>query len=430
MNRTFTVREYDVLTRDAPTGSERFRRLPAESFDALERLLLSGRQNGADAADFFSLSGRRSVGKVIGVKNYVGVVALGDGTAIEILPKVFSGDAQASEAQARAVFLEMLQTLREIPRRSFQSSGLRTARVNLFELFLRMFLDEALRLVREGLCASYAVQSRNECFCRGKLSVPLQIQYNLVHEERFFVERDELGVDRPENRLVLSTLLLLAPYAADAGSRRDLHALRYAFRGVSPSQDPAADFARVSPDRAIQSYGRILPWCRLFLSGSCFTAFSGANLAYCLLFPMERLFERFVTEKLGRMLSSARLHTSAQDRTYSLFDDPRRFSLRPDLVVTGPGGVAVLDAKWKLLCPGQRNFGISQADMYQMYAYAKKYGAREVLLLYPRSHGPDCSAPPVYRSGDGAAVSVHPVDLLHAAASLSGVAARIESVIV
>lgn len=426
MSRTFTVSEYEVFTRDVPPDSDRCRRLPAESFDALERLLLSGRQSGADMGDFLFLSGRRGVGKVIGVKNYVGVIALGGGTAVEILPKLFSGDSEGSEAQARAVLLEMLRTLREIPCQSFQLSGLRTARADLFGLFVRMFLDEALRLTREGLRSAYTARFRNEGFCRGKLSVTKQLRYNLIHAERFFVEEDELGANRPENRLVLSTLLLLKPYVTDADARRDLGALLRAFRDVPPCADPAADFALVSPDRAVQGYGRILPWCRVFLSGNCFTAFAGAQAACCLLFPMERLFERFVTETLGRTLSSTRFRVALQDRAYSLFEDPRRFDLRPDMVVTGPGGVAVLDAKWKLLCPGQKNFGISQADMYQMYAYVKKYGAREVFLLYPWSLGMAFCRPPVYRSRDGAAVSVHPVDLLRASDALSAVTDRIE----
>ena len=29
------------------------------------------------------------------------------------------------------------------------------------------------------------------------------------------------------------------------------------------------------------------------------------------------------------------------------------------------------------------NYGISQADMYQMYAYSKKYGTPRIWLLYP-----------------------------------------------
>ena len=36
----------------------------------------------------------------------------------------------------------------------------------------------------------------------------------------------------------------------------------------------------------------------------------------------------------------------------------------------------ILDIKWKNLINNKyKNFGISQADMYQMYAYSKKYGS-------------------------------------------------------
>ena len=45
-----------------------------------------------------------------------------------------------------------------------------------------------------------------------------------------------------------------------------------------------------------------------------------------------------------------------------------------------------MDTKWKrLVNNSNKNYGISQADMYQMYAYAKKYGTSDIWLLYPRS---------------------------------------------
>ena len=50
-----------------------------------------------------------------------------------------------------------------------------------------------------------------------------------------------------------------------------------------------------------------------------------------------------------------------------------------------------MDTKWKRLSGSlKNNYGISQADMYQMYAYQKKYEAKGnnvngVTLLYPMS---------------------------------------------
>lgn len=43
-----------------------------------------------------------------------------------------------------------------------------------------------------------------------------------------------------------------------------------------------------------------------------------------------------------------------------------------------------MDTKWKKLNSKPNvNYGISQSDMYQMYAYSKKYHTSEIWLLYP-----------------------------------------------
>ena len=45
----------------------------------------------------------------------------------------------------------------------------------------------------------------------------------------------------------------------------------------------------------------------------------------------------------------------------------------------------VLDTKWKCLKPDEedKKNGVSQADMYQMFAYANQYKCSDVVLLYP-----------------------------------------------
>ena len=47
----------------------------------------------------------------------------------------------------------------------------------------------------------------------------------------------------------------------------------------------------------------------------------------------------------------------------------------------------ILDAKWKRLDPGARNYGVSQEDAYQLFAYGRRYGRRRVVLVYPRTAG-------------------------------------------
>ena len=73
------------------------------------------------------------------------------------------------------------------------------------------------------------------------------------------------------------------------------------------------------------------------------------------------------------------------------FEGRRAFGLRPDFVLTHPDGRFIIaDAKWKRLDAGKKHppLGISQADLYQLYAYGHKYrladgSCPELWLLYP-----------------------------------------------
>ncbi|MBS3768573.1 MAG: hypothetical protein KGY75_10700, partial [Candidatus Cloacimonetes bacterium] len=44
----------------------------------------------------------------------------------------------------------------------------------------------------------------------------------------------------------------------------------------------------------------------------------------------------------------------------------------------------ILDTKWKNLTNKGKTYGISQSDIYQMYAYGKKYNnVNKIYLIYP-----------------------------------------------
>ena len=92
---------------------------------------------------------------------------------------------------------------------------------------------------------------------------------------------------------------------------------------------------------------------------------------------------------MKRVLGEIDWDVSTQDRGYYLFEENNRniFALRPDIVVTREDGrQIIMDTKWKrLINDGGKNYGISQADMYQMFAYSKKYNTPDIWLLYPKT---------------------------------------------
>jgi 5-methylcytosine-specific restriction enzyme subunit McrC len=219
------------------------------------------------------------------------------------------------------------------------------------------------------------------------------VVYDAAHGERFYVRYDEYLVNRAENRLVKATLLKLQSITGSAENQKEIRQLLSAFEMVEASANYQKDFSRIVIDRNTKDYDLLIRWARVFLLNKSFTTFSGEHNARALLFPMEKVFESYVTQQLRKTLVGLGWEVSSQDKGYYLFDVPRQFALRPDIVITrDDGSRIILDTKWKGLVDNPRvNFGISQADMYQMYAYSKKYSSPEIWLLYPlnaemRSH--------------------------------------------
>lgn len=246
-----------------------------------------------------------------------------------------------------------------------------------------MFVDEVLFIEKRGLKSGYQTIQNNESVFKGKLLVADQVKYNHAHKERCFVEYDAFNLNRPENRLIKTTLLYLYRVSQSSKNRVDIKNLLHSFSEVRESTDIAGDFEKYVPDRNMKDYTMAIMWCKVFLSGKSFSAFSGSEIAFALLFPMETLFECYVAQKLRKHLSPKDYRFSTQDKSFHLFDLPRQFLLKPDIVIKRKkdGEVFVLDTKWKLLSPVKPHYGIAQADMYQMYAYQKKYQADSITLL-------------------------------------------------
>lgn len=404
--KTYTIAEYGRLCRGADRPG--YTGLPAITFDALRQFLLENRGQGTEVIELLSLSAQKHVGEVISAKNHVGVISMSDGTAIEILPKIAGQDLSRGAVETRQIFIDMLRTLNDPLFKSFDTANLGIAKIGLLEVFISMFLSEVSTLTKRGLRSAYLPNEENSAFFKGKLLVNQHVQHNSVRRDRFYVQHDVFSLDRPENRLIRSALEYVAKATRSSANKtraRDLHSR---FEGVSPSTNHAADFAKTGSDRSVSHYARALAWSRVFLQRKSFTAFSGSSVAVALLFPMEVVFESWVADKV-RKHAPAGVSVRTQDSRFSLFEQPTKFRLRPDIVI-GSETPVVLDTKWKLLNSNLHNHGISQADMYQMYAYGKKYQAERVVLLYPKSEAVTLERLR-FDSGEGVTVDVEFIDL-------------------
>ena len=192
------------------------------------------------------------------------------------------------------------------------------------------------------------------------------------------------------------------------------------FELVEPSSNYEQDFSRVVINRNTKDYDNLIKWAKVFLKNKTFTSFAGANSSCALLFPMEKLFESYVAQSLRKVLPEG-WTMFCQEKKHYLFeklndDKYRRFSLIPDIVLRFYNDketrTVILDTKWKRLNNKKEcNYGISQSDMYQMYAYSKKYKTSEIWVLYPANEQMRSETKINFDSGDGTVVSLFFVDL-------------------
>ena len=420
MSLIYQIREYGSFVSEKQLDG--YVTLKKHTFEQLEEFILANRSKDADALERMGLSAKKGIGKVITAKNYVGLITLTDGTAIEILPKICSElDSDASGVRTKRLLLDMLKTLRNTPYKTLQSSNVNIHKMNILEIFIRMFIDEVFSIVKRGLKCGYETVEENVTFFRGKIIFSRQIQMNHAHKERSYVEFDDYSVNRPENRLLKSTLLYLYKHTTSSRNRNDIRSLLDVFYEVEVSADYRKDFSQYTPDRNMKDYSIALMWSRVFLSGKSFTSFSGSEIALALLFPMEVLFESYIATIIKKKLSGTDYTISIQDRSHHLFDVPsKKFLLRPDIVVERKSDktVFVFDTKWKLLSDTPANYGISQSDMYQVYAYQKKYKSNSVTLIYPKTDAVSTTEPIRFQSDDGAIVNVMFVDLFDVHSSI------------
>ncbi len=387
MKELLEVREFDsIVCGSVRENSSNCKPLDKVQFDELLKFIreFSSDEANSDALEFMRIGYKRNIGDFINIRNYVGLIQLRNGFQVQILPKIDFGKDDQDNSQTKKVFLKMLRSLKNFPCKAFNDANLKVDKMNLYEIFINMYLQEVRQLVKRGIKSDYVTQEDNISHYKGKLLVNQHIQMNFAHKERFYVAFDEFHPNRPENRLVKATLKKLLKLTASTENSKEIRQLLSAFEMVESSVNYEKDFSKVIIDRNTDDYKMLMQWSKVFLMNKSFSTFSGSSNSSALLFPMERVYESYVAQHIKKIFTSDGWEVSTQDKGCYLFTEPKRFALIPDIVLEKDKRTVIMDTKWKSLVDDEsKNYGISQNDMYQMYAYSKKYKAKEVWLLYP-----------------------------------------------
>ena len=341
-----------------------------KDFDDIENFIL---KNSDENAPFLRIASGVG-GKFIQARNYVGVLQTKSGLTIEILPKIANKN---DTERSKAVFIKMLKTLKNFPFKSSNLASLKTQNLPLLEIFISMFLCELEALVKKGIKSDYVALEENLNFLKGKLNINEQIKRNSIHKERFYVGYSEFLSDIKINRIIKTTLKFLYKKSNSSKNQQKIRELLFIFDEVLECEDYKNFFAKLVMNRQVKHYEQTLLWCKIFLLNNSFTPHKGDDLAFALLFDMNALFESYV----GNFIKKSFPGTILQHSEKHLVEEPKSFKLRPDIFLKGK---FIADTKWKIVSSRD---DISQADLYQLYAYGKKHECSNLYLIYPKIEG-------------------------------------------
>lgn len=329
-------------------------------------------------------------------KNWVGVIET-QGVSIEILPKIEG----LTTAGARKNLLVMLAVAGDLPVRERDIASLGVERTTLLDALILVFSERLLLELRSGIDHAYVVQEENAAFVRGKLLLREHLLRNVAHDERVFVAFDEFVSDTPLNRVLKRACQVLVGRTRSHAAEHNLRAALVAFDEVRETQIARHHFDQIQLSRNSNRFETLLEFCRIVLLDGAPSLRAGDRSTFTLLFPMERVFERFVAKAMLRHsaalgIDSTTIAVQARGVQRWLVSDASnkgRFRLAPDVVLRGtPRPRLIIDTKWKRLLSNDedKKNGVSQADIYQMVAYATSYDCDDCVLVYPLVAGVDC----------------------------------------
>ena len=412
----FTVREWGRVGVHSDEGlipAQHFSRRQANALLAAARAHpLGGNEGTAILSDHH---------RHLTARQQVGVIAAA-GCSLEILPKIDREDAQDEEGVRRRL-VHMLDVALGLNIGDGQAAAMAKQNLSLLEILIRLFADRLFGEAKRGLPRAYMPQQEDLPSLRGRLNVTRQFTFNAVRPDRLACKFDILIADTPLLQIMKSCVLFLRRHAVASETVRRLDELRFLLADVSDLSPTVLPWKQVKIDRTNRRWEMLYNLARLFLKREWQATHADPAMRHgiSLLFPMNKLFEAYITALTRRALVGTNLTVHAQSGFLNCLIEEgdngmESFQTKPDIRINdGQRTVMVIDTKWKRISNkiDDKKRGVSQADIYQMMAYARLYRPTEVMLLYP--HHADLAATPVDASyemrGGGEKLRIASVDL-------------------
>ena len=339
--------------------------------------------------------------RAIQATQHVGVVRLGNRT-IQVLPKIYQArEADSQEVKTReatANLLRMLAYAGELPVREHELAPLMRQTDNWFEILTRLFATHLRDEWQRGAYRNYTVVEELSPVLKGKWRIDEQLKYP-ARKHNFHVAYDEFTADNHLNQVFRFVVERLWKLTRDYDNRQILYELRQWMEEVRLAANITPNDANpFQLTRLNERYRPLLNLARVFLDSGALQMAAGDLSTFAFVFDMNQLFEKFVTgfvhRHAGEILADELRacdflpQSRGASRYLARRDEKTVFQTKPDIAFRDGNQFPLLvDMKYKRLDERERKLGVSQADFYQMHAYAHRYQCGRVVLLYPQTSG-------------------------------------------
>ncbi|TWD54299.1 5-methylcytosine-specific restriction enzyme subunit McrC [Agrobacterium vitis] len=329
--------------------------------------------------------------KEISAGQMVGIIAA-PGCSLEVLPKI---DAKSNETNdtIRHRLVRMLDVALDLKIGDGQAAAMARQPETMLDILIRLFADRLLAEARRGLPCNYLPKEDDLSALRGRLNINRQFTTLVVRPDRLACRYDALITDTALLQIMKACVVLLRRHARVSETIRRLDELRFVLTDISDVSRNALPWSQVRIDRTNRRWKMLYDMAKLFLKQQWQATHHDSNRQHgiTLLFPMNDLFEAYIAALAKRALRGTKWTLDSQGgRLFCLFEEgeggKQRFQTKPDLLIKqGSDVVMIIDTKWKRIKHDMEDakHGVSQADIYQLMAYARLYRCPEVMLLYP-----------------------------------------------
>ena len=317
---------------------------------------------------------------------FVGVIHFENQT-INLLPKIFYNETDATQEEVKIINSHVLWWLSYCRKLRFPSylSGLDSQQADFFEILIYLYSKYTKELLNSSIYQKYIELENELSFVKGSINFSEYINQNLARGRNHKVNcrYDSFEMDNPFNQCIKSVSKLLLSVTKDVQTKRNLNDILFLLDEVSDVVISSVQCKQIKFNPMFMDFETVRDYCVLFLENSVSFNYKNDLKLFAFLLPMEYVFEDFIFGFIDKEIEEVK--AKSQKKKY--LDETGDFTMKPDLVLNVNNKMIIADTKYKIVYDDSvdKKNGISQNDLYQMVAYAIRFKAPEIKLLYPNS---------------------------------------------